>query len=156
MFGRVQGYDGKPIFMIKVSVYRDLELIDYSYTDNDGKYTIEVPEGQMISVLFDTHYSLNNAEDKHPSVVANLVCKNNVPLDRTLMGTQEAPTQIAAVDALCAYLFAAQLISTPLEKPSYAKNAASRLPQLRLANQFLRETQQNLLEYFREHARDTN
>jgi hypothetical protein len=33
MFGRVQGYDGKPIFMIKVSVYRYLELIDKSYTD---------------------------------------------------------------------------------------------------------------------------
>lgn len=70
MFGKVQGYDGKPIFMIEVSVYRDLELIDKSYTDNDGKYSVEVPEGEMISVLFDTHYSLNNAENWHPSVVA--------------------------------------------------------------------------------------
>jgi hypothetical protein len=152
MFGRVQGYDGKPIFMIKVSVYRDLELIDKSYTDNDGKYSIEVPEGEMISVLFDTHYSLNNAKDWHPSVVANLVCKNNVPLDRTLMGTQEAQTQVAAVDALCAYLFAAQWNSTALEKPSYAQSAASRLPQLKLSNQFIGETQQKLLVYFREHA----
>ena len=150
MFGKVQGYDGKPIFMIKVSVYRDLELIGKSYTDNDGKYSVEVSEGEMISVLFDTHYSLNNAEDWHPSVVANLVCKNNVPLDRTLMGTQEAQTQVAAMDALCAYLFAAQWNSTGLEKPSYAKSAASRLPQLRLSNQFIGETQQKLLVYFRE------
>ena len=152
MFGKVQDYDGEPIFMIKVSVYRDLELIDKSYTDNDGKYSVEVPEGEMISVLFDTHYSLNNAENWHPSVVANLVCKNNVPLDRTLMTTQEGQTQVAAMDALCAYLFAAQWNSTPLEKPSYAKSAASRLPQLKLTSQFLGETQQKLLVYFREHA----
>jgi len=150
MFGKVQGYDGKPIFMIKVSVYRDLELIDKSYTDNDGKYSVEVPEGEMISVLFDTHYSLNNAENWHPSVVANLICRNNVPLDRTLMATLTAQTHVAEVDALCAYLFAAQWNSTPLEKPSYAQSAASRLLKLKPTNQFLGEIQQKLLEYFRE------
>lgn len=152
MFGKVQGYDGKPIVTIKVSVYQDLKLINKSYTDNDGKYSVEVREGEMISVLFDTHDSLNNARNFHPSVVANLVCKNNVPLDRTLMGTQEGQTEDAAMDALCAYLFAAQWNSTGSEKSSYAKNAASRLQQLKLTNQFLTEIQQKLLEYFQEHA----
>ena len=156
MFGKVQDYDGNPIFMIKVSVYRDLELIDKSFTDNDGKYSVEVPEGEMISVLFDTHYSLNNAENWHPSVVANLICRNNVPLDRTLMATLTAQTHVAEVDVLCAYLFAAQWNLTPLDKPSYARSAASRLPQLKATNQFLGEIQQKLLEYFREQARVAN
>lgn len=151
MFGKVQGYDGKPIFMIKVSVYQDLKLIRKSYTDNDGKYSVEVGEGEIISVLFDTHHSLNNAENWHPSVVANLICRNNVPLDRTLMGTQEGQTHVAAMDALCAYLFAAQWNSTDPET-SYAQSVASRLQQLKLTNQFLGEIQQKLLEYFREHA----
>ena len=35
--GQVRSHERAPIFMIKVSVYRDTRLLADTYTDNDGR-----------------------------------------------------------------------------------------------------------------------
>ena len=35
--GQVRSYERTPIFMIKVSVYRDTRLVDHVFTDEEGK-----------------------------------------------------------------------------------------------------------------------
>lgn len=152
MFGQVRGFDGKPIFMIKVSVYSNLRLINKHYTDDEGKYSVEVPEGELISIKFDTHSTLNNAHDWHPSVVANLIYREGVSQDRYLLGTQQGLTEVAAVDALCAYLFIARWNVADPEDDGWAQNAASRLTQLRLRSGVLHEVQRKLQDYFHEQA----
>jgi hypothetical protein len=47
--GQVRSLDGTPIHMIKVSVYRDLQLVERDYTDAEGKYMISVPAGEPIT-----------------------------------------------------------------------------------------------------------
>src|SRR5436305_6101181 len=70
IFGQVRGYDATPIAMIQVTVYRDSfesRELAHEYTDQEGKYRISVPPGTPITVRFDTHYSLTNAQEWHPS-----------------------------------------------------------------------------------------
>ena len=56
--GQVRSREGAPIFMIKISVYRDTDLLAHDYTDNDGRYSIQVPAGEPMTVRFDTHPTL--------------------------------------------------------------------------------------------------
>jgi hypothetical protein len=83
--GMVHSGDGTPIHMIKVTIYRDDREVDHVFTGEDGKYVASVAKGKPIAVRFDTHFSLNNAKDWHPSVVANVSAMKDVAVDRVLL-----------------------------------------------------------------------
>ncbi|MGC9497248.1 carboxypeptidase regulatory-like domain-containing protein [Streptomyces sp. WG7] len=136
--------DNEPIAMIKVSVYRDRTLIDKTYTNDEGRYSAEVPEGELVTVRFDTHHSLTNAEDWHPSVVANVVADDRIPLDRLLLKTGHGADAESAVDALSGYLFAVER-----EDEDYARTAESRLSRLKQTSEVLQGIQRKLQEHFK-------
>src|SRR5918994_4855876 len=83
--GMVQSGDGAPIPMIKVTIYRDDREVAHAFTGEEGKYVMSVAKGKPITIRFDTHYSLKNAKDWHPSVVANVSAMKDVAMDRVLM-----------------------------------------------------------------------
>jgi hypothetical protein len=70
--GTVEDYDGVPINMIKVSIYRNTDFVEKAYTNESGRYEINIPASNPVTVWFDTHPTLNQADGWHPSVVSNL------------------------------------------------------------------------------------
>ncbi|MCB8904932.1 MULTISPECIES: carboxypeptidase regulatory-like domain-containing protein [unclassified Streptomyces] len=149
MFGYVRAIDDKkPIFMIKVSVYRgDLSLIDRSYTNEEGRYEVEIPEGETVTVGFDTHYSLTNADDWQPSAIANVIADDETPLDRYLMRRGQVFDEASAMDALNGYLLTAATTQAQADA-AYAATAANRLSMLKQHTLVLQSLQQRLLEHF--------
>ncbi|MEU9116710.1 carboxypeptidase regulatory-like domain-containing protein [Streptomyces sp. NPDC048483] len=144
MYGQVRAViDNAPIAMIKVSVYRDRTLLGKTYTDDEGRYTVEFPKGELVTIRFDTHHSLTNAEDWHPSVVANVMADDDSPLDRYLLKSGHGVDPESAMDALNGYLFA-----TEWEDADYARTAASRLSRLKQTSTALQEIQRTLQEHF--------
>lgn len=101
--GQLRSYDQTPIYMIKVTVCRDRHFVCHGYTNEEGRYEVSVPIGEPITVRFDTHYSLTNARDWHPSVVANVDATHDIVLNRFLfrVGT-DAGGRTGFVDALAA------------------------------------------------------
>ncbi|WP_328876072.1 carboxypeptidase regulatory-like domain-containing protein [Streptomyces sp. NBC_00287] len=158
MFGHVRTIsDKKPIFMIKVSVYRpDLTLIGKAYTNDDGYYSVDIPPGESVTVLFDTHHTLNNAEDWQPSLVANVIAENSKPLDRYLVPAGQFADTTTGVDVLGAFLLAAaagdaEKNGEPDVENSYARSAAARLSRIKQNTLALQNIQAALLRYFEEH-----
>lgn len=150
MYGHVRTVTKKqPIPMIKVSVYRDLALVEHTYTDTEGRYDLAIPAGDTVTVRFDTHETLNNAQDWHPSVTANVVASDEVPFDRYLLPTGHAADENSAVDALSGYLFAAGPWADAERNADYAHMAASRLSSLKQTSRVLQDIQQRLVEHFR-------
>ncbi|MGN9796299.1 carboxypeptidase regulatory-like domain-containing protein [Streptomyces sp. OZ13] len=149
MFGHVRAIDDKkPIFMIKVSVYRgDLSLIDRAYTDEEGRYEVEIPEGETVTVGFDTHSSLTNANDWQPSVVANVIASDEAALDRCLMRRGQAVDEASAMDALNGYLLTAATTNVRADA-AYAATAENRLSMLKQDSPILQALQQKLMEHF--------
>ncbi|MEV0375485.1 carboxypeptidase regulatory-like domain-containing protein [Streptomyces sp. NPDC050636] len=144
--------DHKPIPMIKVSVYRnDLSLIRHSYTNDEGRYDVEIPQGESVTVRFDTHYSLNNATDWHPSVVVNVIAGDDVSLDRYLLRNGQDADHASAMDALNGYLLAASC-SDVKPDADYARTAEARLGMLKQHSQVLIEIQERLRQHFHEQA----
>ncbi|MFG3119534.1 carboxypeptidase regulatory-like domain-containing protein [Streptomyces sp. NPDC048197] len=151
MHGHVRTINGnEPIRLIQVSVYRrDLSRMKHVYTDDEGRYDVEIPSGESVTVRFDTHPTLNNAEDWQPSVVSNVVADNDVPLDRCLLRSGQDADPASAVDALGGYLFAAALSDAEAEgEAGYAATARARLSRLKQHTQALQEFQERLHRYF--------
>lgn len=146
MFGKVIDHDGKPIFMVKISVYRDGNLIEKEYTGDDGDYNLEIAGEGPITVLFDMHPTLNGADNWHPSVVSNIIPAADLRLDRTLSRTGNDLDDASAMDALSAYQFAAMWLGSAPEE--YAPAAARRLGTIKFANRALHEIQYRLIHYF--------
>jgi hypothetical protein len=146
--GVVRGYDRTPIHMIAVSVYRDTQLMAKEYTNEEGKYEVSVATGTPITVRFDTHWSLTNARDWHPSVVANIEATRDITLDRFLMRVGMGDSETAAVDALTAYQFCAMWTAQDPSR-AYAEHAAFRLSQMKLITEVLRDVQRKLEEHFK-------
>ncbi|MFF3941099.1 carboxypeptidase regulatory-like domain-containing protein [Streptomyces phaeofaciens] len=150
MYGHVRSVtDRQPVPLIEVSVHRDGIVVDHTHTDTEGRYDLAVPAGDLVTVRFDTHPTLTNAEDWHPSVVANVVASDKVALDRYLLATGHGATEASAVDALSGYLFAAGVWSEAERNAEYARAAASRLSSLKLTSRVLQELQLRVLEHFR-------
>jgi hypothetical protein len=149
--GRVRGYDGSPIHMIKVTVYRDQQYLAHVYTNEEGKYQVFVPRGEPITVRFDTHWSLTNVKEWHPSVVAIVDATKDFALDRILLRVGTDAGQTAAIDALTAYQFCAMWTATDSE-PAYAEYTAFRVSQMKFTTEVLRDVQKKLEEHFREQA----
>jgi len=146
--GQLRSCDQTPIFMIKVTVYRDQQFVRHGYTNEEGRYEVSVPMGEPITVRFDTHYSLTNARDWHPSVVANVDATHDIVLNRFLfrVGTDEGG-QTGFVDALTAYQFCAMWTAGGSE-PEYAESALNRLGPFKLTTRVLEDIRQVLIEHF--------
>jgi hypothetical protein len=146
--GQLRSYDQTPIYMIKVTVYRDRHFIRHGYTNEEGRYEVSVPIGEPISVRFDTHHSLTNARDWHPSVVANVDATHDIVLNRFLfrVGT-DTGGQTGFVDALTAYQFCAMWTAEGSE-PEYAESALARLGPFKLTTRVLEDIRQILIEHF--------
>ncbi|WP_433521633.1 hypothetical protein ACQPZ2_30630 [Nocardia pseudovaccinii] len=100
--GKVSDADRTPIFMIKVRALQDGREVERTYTGEDGTYSFEVPRA-LTTLIFDTHETLTNARDWHPSVVANIdpdADERDLRCDRILMQVGTATTDEACVDAL--------------------------------------------------------
>ena len=55
IYGKIQGYDQKPIFMVQVSIWREDNFgpqyeADRTYTSEDGTYRLSVPSGTPITL----------------------------------------------------------------------------------------------------------
>lgn len=149
MYGHVRSVtDRHPVPLIEVSVHRDLTVVDHTHTDTEGRYDLAIPAGDTVTVRFDTHDTLTNAEDWHPSVAANVVASDTVPLDRYLLPVGQGADETTAVDALSGYLFAVGLRATGRDT-GYARTAASRLSTLKLTGQVLQDIRLRLLDHFR-------
>lgn len=149
MHGHVRVLTGdEPIFMIKVSVYRpDLTPIDRAYTNDDGSYSVDVPAGETVTVRFDTHHSLNNADDWQPSLVTDVVADDAVPLDRHLVPVGQFADTARGIDVLAAFLLA-----SAVEGPEYATHATTRLSRIKQNTLLLQHIQAALLQHFTEQA----
>jgi hypothetical protein len=148
--GQVRSQEGTPISMIKVSAYRDLQLLGTDYTREDGQYTIWVAAGEPITIRFDTHPTLTNSREWHPSVVANLEAEKNISLDRRLLKVGTTGGEAADLDALAAYEFAAMWTAAGADTgyEDYGKEAAARLSMMKFTNDALLEIQRTLIARF--------
>ena len=152
--GQVKGYDGKPINMIRVTIYRDSDPaleVQREYTDEQGNYWLTVPEGDPLTLRFDTHYSLTNAREWHPSVVANLDEVRDLVLNRRLLRVGQDGPYTAKVDALAAYHFCA-VWNEAIPNRDYAEHAAARLGMIKFSSPGLQENASRLADLFREQA----
>ncbi|MFJ8159305.1 carboxypeptidase regulatory-like domain-containing protein [Streptomyces sp. NPDC096136] len=135
--------------MIKVSVHRsDLTEIEHVFTNEEGLYSVAIAAGETITVRFDTHPSLTNAEDWQPSVLANVVTSDSEPLDRSLLPTGQDFGAASSMDALNGYVIAAAVG----ESAQYAATAVKRLAMLKQPSPVLQGLQQRLLDHFSEPA----
>jgi hypothetical protein len=150
--GMVQSGDGAPIHTIKVTIYREDREVAHAFTSEDGKYVMSVAKGKPITVRFDTHFSLNNAKDWHPSVVANVSAMKDVAVDRVLLRVGHGDGFTAFIDALSGYEFGA-FCEDRDPNQAYAQSAAERLGPMKLPISILQEFQRKLAEHFRERAR---
>ncbi|MFI1420799.1 carboxypeptidase regulatory-like domain-containing protein [Streptomyces sp. NPDC020731] len=148
MFGHVRAIsDSSPIFMIRVSVHGgDLTEIDHVFTDEEGRYSVAIAAGETVTVRFDTHHSLTNAEDWQPSVVANAITSDETPLDRCLLPTGQDFGAASNMDALNGFVIAAAVG----EGEEYAATAVRRLAMLKQPNPVLQGLEQRLLDHFSE------
>ncbi|MEW2135298.1 carboxypeptidase regulatory-like domain-containing protein [Streptomyces sp. NPDC005409] len=133
--------------MIKVSVYDgDLREIDHVFTDEEGRYSVAVAEGETVTVRFDTHHSLTNARDWQPSVVTKVTTSDGTPLDRSLLPTAFGLDAATSMDALGGYVIAAAV----REVEEYAPTAVHRIGMLKQTSLVLQSLQQRLLDHFSE------
>ena len=150
--GIVQTGDGAPIQMIKVTIYREDREVAHAFTGENGKYVMSVAKGKPITIRFDTHYSLNNAKEWHPSVVANVSAMKDVAVDRVLLRVGHGDGFTTFIDALSGYEFGAFCEEREANQ-AYAQSAAERLVQMKLPISILQEFQRKLADHFRERAR---
>ncbi|WP_212903102.1 hypothetical protein [Clostridium polyendosporum] len=142
--GQVQGYDRIPIFNIKVSAYHGLQRVGYVYTNEEGKYWLSIPSGKPITVCFDTHWSLTNAKEWNPSVVANIDTKQDIVLNRFLTRVGTSIDTTTDIDALAAYQFSSLWPNNRI----YDEYTAFRLSQMKLPRYELEECRRKLEEFF--------
>jgi hypothetical protein len=150
IFGQVRGFDFKPIMTIKVTVYSDQEELNHVFTDAQGRYSIAGPAGQALTIRFDTHHSITNSREWHPSVVANIEANKDTSLDRFLMRVGFVESETAAVDALAAYQFAAMWGA----EREYAESAGARLGQIKFTTRTLVEISTKLRDHFSQLAKN--
>jgi hypothetical protein len=152
--GQVKGYDGKPINMIRVTVYRERDPaseVQREYTDEQGNYQITVPAGGPLTLRFDTHYSLTNAREWHPSVVANVDVDRDLILNRLLLKVGQDGPYLVTIDALAAYQFCLTWNQATPNR-AYAEHAAARLGMIKFSSAGLQEISNKVADLFRQQA----
>lgn len=153
--GQVHDYNMRPISLIKVSVYDNLQYVNHTYTNEDGAYNLSIPSGRPITICFDTHWSLINAREWHPSVVANIYSKEDIILNRFLMHVSDSTGRAADIDALTAYQFIVMWTERSELDKTYAEIAAYRVSQLMIVKPELHEIQNKLEDFFLKKSRLT-
>jgi hypothetical protein len=147
--GIVSDFSQKPIAMIRVIAVQDGREVERTYTSDDGRYSFEVPRG-LTTLSFDTHGTLTNARDWHPSVVANLdtnVEEKYLRCDRVLMKGSTAASDEACVDALAGYMFSLLWTASQPDR-AYAEAAKARLSSMKMPSPELDEFRGRLRELF--------
>lgn len=160
IYGKIQGYDQEPIFMVQVSIWREDNFgpqyeADRTYTSEDGTYRLSVPSGTPITLRFDTHWSLTNSTEWHPSVVANIEAGHDVVFNRYLMHVGTTEGVMAEIDALAAYQFCAVWTARQTDRESarkYAESTVSRLSQMKISLPELDEFRTKLIDFFKGQA----
>jgi hypothetical protein len=153
--GIVSDASRKPLAMIRVLAIQEGREVERTYTSDDGSYSFEVPKG-LTTLSFDTHGTLTNARDWHPSVVANI--DTNVEgmylrCDRVLMKGGTAASDEACVDSLAGYMFSL-MWTTRLPDHAYAQAAKARLSSMKMPSE-LDQFRSQLLELFAKRAEQT-
>lgn len=154
--GIVSNASRKPLAMIRVLAMQEGHEVKRTYTSDDGSYSFEVPKG-LTTLSFDTHGTLINARDWHPSVVANI--DTNIEgmylrCDRVLMQGGTAASDEACVDALAGYMFSL-MWTARLPDRDYAEAAAARLSSMKMPSAELDEFRSKLRELFAKRAEQT-
>ena len=147
-------YEGNGVMMIRVTVYRDSDRaieLAREYTNDEGNYSISVPTGAPITVRFDTHYSLINAREWHPSVVANVDAKEDLHLNRFVLKVGFDGPYTATIDVIAAYHFCMVWNAADLNR-EYAAHAAARLGMLKTHEPQLQEIISKLRDHFHAQA----
>jgi hypothetical protein len=151
--GIVRDASHQPLTMIRVLAIQEGREVERQYTGDDGSYSFEVPKG-LTTLSFDTHGTLTNAHDWHPSVVANVdtnVEGRYLRCDRVLMKGGTAASDEASVDALAGYLFSF-LWTDRLPDRAYAEAAAERLSSMKMPSPELDKFRSQLCELFTKRA----
>jgi hypothetical protein len=154
--GIVSDASRKPLAMIRVLAIQEGREVERTYTSDDGSYSFEVPKG-LTTLSFDTHGTLTNARDWHPSVVANIdtdVEGMYLRCDRVLMQGGTAESDEACVDALAGYMFSL-MWTARLPDRAYAEAAAVRLSSMKMPSPELDEFRSQLRELFAKRAEQT-
>ena len=151
--GQVKDFQEQPISNIKVTIYRDDHEIDHVFTDENGKYDISIPKGNLITIRFDTHPTLVNAKDWHPSVVANLEAKQDIVINRFLLKAGRGVDQATFIDVLAAYEFSA---FWEKNNPHYAETVLVRMGMMKLISLILQKIHGELDDFFRELSKKTD
>jgi hypothetical protein len=154
--GIVSDASRKPLAMIRVLAIQEGRQVERTFTTDDGSYSFEVPKG-LTALSFDTHGTLTNALDWHPSVVANLdtnVEGMSLRCDRVLMKGGTAASDEACVDALAGYMFSL-MWTAHLPDRAYAEAAAARLSSMKMPWHELDEFRSQLRELFAKRAEQT-
>jgi hypothetical protein len=154
--GIVSDASRKPLAMIRVLAIQEGREVERKNTSDDGSYSFEVPKGST-TLSFDTHGTLTNARDWHPSVVANI--DTNVEgmylrCDRVLMKGGTAGSDEACIDALAGYMFSL-MWTARLPDRAYAKAAEARLSSMKMPSPELDKFRSQLRELFAKRAEQT-
>ena len=151
--GIVSDASRKPIALIRVLAIQEGREVERTYTSDDGSYSFEVPKG-LTTLSFDTHATLINARDWHPSVVTNIdtnVEGISLRCDRLLMKGGTATSHEACVDALAGYMFSLMWTAHPPDW-DYAKAATARLSSMKMPLPELDKFRSQLRELFAKRA----
>ena len=154
--GLVTDASRKPLHMIRVLAIQGGHEVERAYTSDDGSYSFEVPRGLM-TLGFDTHGTLTNARDWHPSVVANIdtdIEATDLRCDRVLMKGGTAASDEACVDALAGYMFSLMWTARVPDR-AYAEAAAARLSSMKMPSSELDQFRSQLRELFAKGAQQT-
>lgn len=154
--GIVSDASHTPLAMIRVLAIQEGRQVARTFTTDNGSYSFEVPKG-LTTLSFDTHGTLTNALDWHPSVVANIDTNVEGPslrCDRVLMKGGTATSEEACVDALAGYMFSL-MWTAHLPDSAYAKAAAARLTSMKIAWHELDEFRSQLRELFAKRVAQT-
>ena len=119
--------------MIRVLAIQGGRAVGRAYTSDDGSYSFDVPSGLM-TLNFDTHGTLTNARDWHPSVVTNIDANVDTPdlrCHRVLMKGGTASSDEACVDALAGCMYSLMWTARVSDR-AYAEAAAARLSSMRM------------------------
>lgn len=150
--GVVRSTNDKPIFMIEVTAYRDSQELKHVFTHEDGRYEMSVPGGKPLTLRFDTHDTLNNAIDWHPSVVANVDAAKDIVLDRKLLQAGDGVDEVTFIDALNGYEFGAYW-EEQIPSQGYARSVLARIGMMKIKTPVIAEFWGKLKDHFQERAR---
>jgi hypothetical protein len=154
--GIVSDASHKPLAMIRVLAMQEAREVERTYTSDDGSYSFEVPKGST-TLSFDTHGTLTNSRDWHPSVVANIdtnVEGMSLRCDRVLMKGGTAGSDEACMDALAGYMFSLMWTARRPDR-AYAEAAAARLSSMKMPSPDLDKFRSQLRELFAKRAEQT-